>query len=247
MKNIILPLVLIGSISEGSTEGFCREIGATASNQPKVVEGCAKSTAVQMGFVKTSVDEFYKNMMARLEECQANNADCTKYKIRMVSKNADGSEKISYQPIDLTKTNEEYQKALNDIPKTSTLLNRICKDQVAEYGYKECDNEMKPLQDTMSTAVNLSTFYMAAMLPPSAVKIDIADILAGKPLGGRGAIVTEIRESLLNATGTPDFVAEYIRDPLNVSRSLINNITREASSIINNICGDVCVSLKIRL
>lgn len=247
MKQILLSCLLIGSISNASTEGLCREIGATASNQPKVIEGCAKNTAVQMAFVKTSVDDFYKNMLGRLEECQANNADCTKYKIRVVSKSTDGQEMVSYQPIDLTKTNEAHEKALKDIPRVSSLLNQACKNEVAEYGYKECDSEMRPLQEGMSLAVNLSTFYMAAMLPPSAVKIDIADLIAGKPLGGRGAVITEVRESLLNATGTPDFIADYIRDPVNISRSIINNITREASSIINNICGDLCGTLKIRL
>jgi hypothetical protein len=81
----------------------------------------------------------------------------------------------------------------------------------------KCTSDLKPFQDTTDAAVTLATGGLNKLLPERMLHVEIGEILAGKPLGGDGALVPHFREQVLGAIGLKNdrgFVTKLIRDPL---------------------------------
>jgi hypothetical protein len=81
----------------------------------------------------------------------------------------------------------------------------------------KCANDLKPLQDAADGAVTLATGGLNKLLPERMTHIEIGEIIAGKPLGGEGALVPHFREQILGAIGLKNdrgFVTTWIKDPI---------------------------------
>jgi hypothetical protein len=83
----------------------------------------------------------------------------------------------------------------------------------------KCANELKPFQDVTNAAVTLATGGLDKLLPERMTHIEIGEILAGKPLGGDGALIPHFRNQLLEVIRVNPhdhgFVTGMIVDPIN--------------------------------
>lgn len=81
----------------------------------------------------------------------------------------------------------------------------------------DCNKDLKPYQNTVDALVAVATGGLNKLLPERMTHIDMGEILvAGKPLGGNGALIPHFREQLLGALGLANDrgeVTKFIRDP----------------------------------
>jgi hypothetical protein len=80
-----------------------------------------------------------------------------------------------------------------------------------------CANDLKPLQDVTDAGVTITTGGLNKLLPERMTHIEIGEIIAGKPLGGDGALVPNLREQIFAGLGLAKdngFVTTFVRDPI---------------------------------
>lgn len=81
----------------------------------------------------------------------------------------------------------------------------------------KCSSDLKPLQDVTDAGVTIATGGLNKLLPERMTHIEIGEILAGKPLGGDGALVPNLREQIFAGLGLAKdngFVTTLVRDPI---------------------------------
>jgi hypothetical protein len=81
----------------------------------------------------------------------------------------------------------------------------------------DCNKDLKPYQNTADALVAVATGGLNKLLPERMTHIDMGEILvAGKPLGGSGALIPHFREQLLGALGLATDrgeVTKFLRNP----------------------------------
>jgi hypothetical protein len=87
----------------------------------------------------------------------------------------------------------------------------------------DCINKIQPIQDVVDLAMKFATLGISTVLPKHVTNVDVSEIMSGKPLGGNGAVIPDLRESALNAIGAGgqnNDLAKVIRDPGRVVRCI---------------------------
>lgn len=84
--------------------------------------------------------------------------------------------------------------------------------QTVRISWMECNNGFRGPQQVVDAAVTVYTLGLNRMLPPGTMRVDVSEIMSGKPLGGPTAIVPQVRERILG--GDRGTGANIIRDPI---------------------------------
>ena len=75
------------------------------------------------------------------------------------------------------------------------------------------------MQDVTDAGVTIATLGLNKLLPERMTHIEIGEILAGKPLGGDGALIPHFRDQMLGVfhidPHDKGFVTSIIVDPIN--------------------------------
>jgi hypothetical protein len=119
---------------------------------------------------------------------------------------------------------EQWVAAVKDLPvevrDAYTKIFTYNRDQAnleADKGKEECYAGLRPVQEIVNQIVELYTGGLSKSLPEKMTRVDISEIMAGKPLGGPNAAVPQVREFLFNSLGmkkdNPGTVGNTIRDP----------------------------------
>lgn len=82
----------------------------------------------------------------------------------------------------------------------------------------------QPLQSTVDLSIIYATNGLALLLPPQVYHIDVATIMAGKPLGGDAALIPKARDDILNALHVGGTVRDIIVDPRKSVEDLLKSI-----------------------
>ncbi|MER9387793.1 hypothetical protein [Mesorhizobium sp. M0435] len=97
------------------------------------------------------------------------------------------------------------------------LTQKAAASQEIDAASADCTSALKPYQDAVDAGMTIATGGLNKILPERMTHIEIGEILAGKPLGGEGALIPHFREQLLGALGLQHdrgFVTKFIRDPI---------------------------------
>ena len=81
-----------------------------------------------------------------------------------------------------------------------------------------CYAELRPLQEIVDGVVAYYTLGLSTALPEKVFRVDVSEIMTGKPLGGPNAAVPQFRSSVFKTLGidpkNPGTVGNIISDPL---------------------------------
>lgn len=87
----------------------------------------------------------------------------------------------------------------------------------ADKGKEQCYAELRPLQQIVDGVVAFYTGGLSKALPERMTRVDVSEIMAGKPLGGPNAAVPKFRTQVFTALGinpnNPGTIGTVIMDP----------------------------------
>ena len=238
---VISSLFLSIQRVQASTDSFCSSKAQEIVSSDEARQFCFGAAAKTAGVVISAGKYFLEALRKKLDECQLNGLNCSNYKIRVVTNGK--SEIIT---LDLTKIDEMERQIVEKAELAAKNNANACFDEFRSKGFQGCKDQFAMLQSEFNRAVDIATLYILRMMPGESGRIDVADLLAGRPLGGDGAFVVQFRETLLTSTGISGDVAKFIRDPIHVAGNVSVSIVKETRNVLNNICGDICKSLRIK-
>ncbi len=119
---------------------------------------------------------------------------------------------------------EQWVDAVKDLPEEVRdsyikifTYNRDQANLEAEKGKEECYAGFRPVQEIVDQIVDFYTDGLSKSLPEKMTRVDISEIMAGKPLGGPNAAVPQVREFFFNSLGikkdNPGTIGNTVRDP----------------------------------
>jgi len=83
--------------------------------------------------------------------------------------------------------------------------------------HQQCQAGFAPYQRFTDIATWYMTGGLAGIIPERARFIDVSNLMAGTPFGGQGALIPATREWIFNRLGIGGPVADFIRNPLQVT------------------------------
>lgn len=240
LKQLLIITIMIYSaqFSFASTEEICKVKMNSQMNEEDIIASCSVRTASAFAPSKKLIEDTKETLAYHYDLCKANNADCTKYFLVSIDKD----KKKTVTQVDLTKNAEIFVQ-----------LDKILNDQLTKY-YDGCRLAMVT-PDFQKCFKHYAEYELIYNLPqvllsytfPSlvgATHVDFGDIINGKPLGGDGAVLINFREGLIGADNGD--IAKFIRDPINMTINLAQEIQNTKSELLNQLCGDVCERLNVK-
>jgi hypothetical protein len=245
MNKYFLTLIIITSqVGFASTDQLCSDIGGKAKNDESVIRLCAEKTAEVFASTKTTIDKSLKAMLDKYEECMANKGDCVHYQMKVIIEHPDKTTEEKWIEVDLTVYPELKKLSEAHFNELLKGYSESCSNSVETETIDACKTKFQNPQRELDMLVNVESFFTADLFPNQMVRVDVADLLAGKPLGGAGSVIISFREGLIGANDGD--IANLIRDPMHVPANLILDVTKQAASILNNICGDICRGIHVK-
>lgn len=117
------------------------------------------------------------------------------------------------------------------------------KDKQATKISKQVDDECKPdaveiLQSLVNVAIVLYTEGISLLLPKYMTHIDVSEILKGKPLGGEGSILNQVRGAMMRGLG--------IDEKSDLGKTILNpgSVVNDLKKAWENDNGDVGNAIK---
>jgi|TARA_R110002060_G_scaffold36845_1_gene47813 hypothetical protein len=124
----------------------------------------------------------------------------------------------------LQKDYEQWIEAVKDMPpevkdayiKIFT-YNRDQSFSEADKAKEMCYAEFRPLQDLVDGVVLFYTGGLSKVLPEKMTRVDVSEIMAGKPLGGPNAAIPKFREQIFKVLGvnpdSPGLIGNIVKEP----------------------------------
>lgn len=244
MKKLILLFTLTSSFALASTEYICGEQVRAAVTSSKEINQATRDLAT-----KTVEERILPTLQIqisaiknRISEIQANGGDPSRWKVVI---NHDNGEKevVDINFMEAEKILEQ-QYAAKDLL-IDTMQTRILNDLTSGQTEK-CLDKLKANQKFVDDMMMILSLGLSKALPESYLRVDVADILTGKPLGGDGALLISFRDAVLNALNISGDVGKLVKDPVHVSEDLIKDIGGGIKEGLNEICGDLCRGIGIK-
>ena len=111
----------------------------------------------------------------------------------------------------------EFEGSWSSLTDKANMLVTRYRDQMAKAaGESEgCAKAVAPANVLANGAVQLGAIWMTSglslLLPQRTLRVDMGEVMNGRPFGGPRAIVPEVREALLG--GSRGMIANIVRDP----------------------------------
>lgn len=245
MRNIVcgsIVWILCQSfVASASTSKICSDGRREIVNSNDALTSCKAYGAKNTAVIRATIDKGVDFLSQKYEECKANNGNCADYKIKVTRKNHDGTTTSTFEPIDLTNLGERRAKLYIELDRVANDISDHCLQVIGSLAENKCFVEFEKGQANVDSIVNIGTLYLAKLFPTNVTHVDVGDLLEGKKLlGGDGAFLVAMRDSLLSQTGISGDFEQIIKDPLKVSSSFTNSVTEQAGKILKDICGDLC-------
>lgn len=247
MKKIILSISFIcfSVIGVCSTEKVCNDASAAITSNPQLVYQCSDYASRNTAAIKASIDAVIEALENKYEECKINNGNCSNYKIKITKKDSSGGQTSTYESFDLTKIQEKKDSSYAELNKLAYDLSNKCINEVGLQGQTKCLAEFENSQKNLDMLVDIGTVMIAKLFPAQMSHVDVVDLLNGQPLGGDGAVLVSLRNSLLNVTGITGDLASIIKDPTSFTRNFTTHFESDAKRFLDNVCGSLCGNWKL--
>jgi hypothetical protein len=245
-KYLLLPFLCFVSPAFGSTEQICKD-GSVAINSDKaLIDVCSKYGAEEVIKFKAGYDDKLGHLLDLFEACTLNKSNCDNY-ADIQYQNTNGKPVRTVVHYNLT----EVMKGRDIIASQATLLAEVyaknCMTALVSKNINGCIADYKKEQDVVDFASTLVTFASLGLIPPSVSRIDMGDLEHGYIMGGDGATLVSIRDSVLHGIGISGDVEKVLKNPTGEAVKLVKEAGKATEQIatqikekITNACGNLC-------